>query len=124
MRLQPELGRLPVHQTLVADLRQETDREQVDLDGFEVEKRNEIVECFLHNSILPSHSLLVQLDEEKRRVLAETKGFMPDEEGEGSFEATVDICRSSVEGPIVERSYCGRSLSGLAQLPTALVVWS
>ena len=31
---------------------------QVDLDGFEVKKRNEIVECFLHISILPSHSLI------------------------------------------------------------------
>ena len=52
----------------------------------------------------------MQLDEEKRRVLAETKGFMPDGEGEALFRAAVDICRSSVEGPIVEiGSYCGRS---------------
>ena len=52
----------------------------------------------------------MQLDDEKRRVLAETKGFMPDDEGGALFRAAADICRSSVEGPIVEiGSYCGRS---------------
>jgi len=52
----------------------------------------------------------VQLDDEKRRVLAETKGFMPDVEGEALFLAAREICESSVAGPIVEiGSYCGRS---------------
>ena len=35
---------------------------------------------------------------------------MPDGEGEALFRAAVDVCQSSVEGPIVEiGSYCGRS---------------
>ena len=52
----------------------------------------------------------MQLDDEKQRVLAATKGFMPDEEGEALFLAAQQVSRSSVNGPIVEiGSYCGRS---------------
>lgn len=68
----------------------------------------------------------MQLDDEKRRVLAVTKGFMPDEEGEALFVAAQQVSRSSIEGPIVEiGSYCGRStiwLGAAAQLEGRLVV--
>jgi hypothetical protein len=50
-------GYLSTEDSLPILVRRETAK-QVDFDGFEVEKRNEIVECFLHISILPSHSLL------------------------------------------------------------------
>ena len=68
----------------------------------------------------------MQLDDEKRRVLAETKGFMPDDEGEALFLAAQQVCESSVSGPIVEiGSYCGRStiwLGEAAQSAGRLVV--
>ena len=51
-------GYLSTKHSLPILVRRQTAK-QVDLDGFEVKKRNEIVECFLHISILPSHSLLL-----------------------------------------------------------------
>jgi len=68
----------------------------------------------------------VQLDDEKQRVLAGTKGFMPDDEGEALFVAAQQVCRSEVDGPIVEiGSYCGRStiwLGAAAQSEGRVVV--
>ena len=68
----------------------------------------------------------MQLDDEKQRVLAETKGFMPDDEGEALFIAAQQVGRSAVKGPIVEiGSYCGRStiwLGAAAQAEERVVV--
>ncbi len=67
----------------------------------------------------------MQLDEEKQRVLAGTKGFMPDDEGEALFVAARQVSRSGVNGPIVEiGSYCGRSTIwlGAAAQPEGRVV--
>jgi predicted O-methyltransferase YrrM len=90
----------------------------VDLDGFHVEQRNEIIKRSLvarHPYMLAEgRSLasltLVMLEPALRTIALATKGFMPPDEGDALYEAALAAGASAPGLAMVEvGSYCGRS---------------